>query len=81
MQWSQQGNYLWACEPAGPDPSSQVPSGLWRVVIQGAKGTVSADNIVCVYDRFDYIDDLYWLICSVLDGHYHCCLSGRVSLV
>jgi len=81
MDWSSIQEYQWACETSGQDTSVEPARPLYRVYIQGPRGTVSADEVVTIFDRYDYIDDLYWLIVSVLDGHYHCCLTGRVNLL
>ena len=51
--------------------------------ISGPFGTVKAHDIGYVYDGYynkhpDRLWDLYKSILLVLDGHYHCCLSGKV---
>jgi hypothetical protein len=53
------------------------------VYIRGPKGTVKAYDIGYVPDGFYQTQswrlwDTYKLILNTLDGHYHCCLSGRV---
>ena len=50
---------------------------LWRVYIKGSQGTVHVDNIVCVIHSADNIEMLYKEIINVLDGNYHCCLTGK----
>lgn len=77
MDWTSVGLYRWASEVSSLDPTTVPPMPLLRVYIEGHKGTVVADDVVCVINRLDYIDDLYWQIQAVLDGHYHCCLTGK----
>jgi hypothetical protein len=51
--------------------------------IRGPAGTVKAYDIGYIdngyYEQYpDRLWDLYMSILAVLDGHYHCCLSGKV---
>jgi hypothetical protein len=51
--------------------------------IRGPYGTVKGYDIGYIdsgyYEQYpDRLWDLYKDILAVLDGHYHCCLSGRV---
>jgi hypothetical protein len=51
--------------------------------IRGPAGIVKAYDIGYIDDGYyeqypDRLWDLYQSILSVLDGHYHCCLSGKV---
>ena len=51
--------------------------------IQGPAGTVRAWDIGYITDGYyeqypDRLWDLYRDIVAVLNGHYHCCLSGKV---
>lgn len=51
--------------------------------IQGPKGTVRAWDIGYITDGYyqqypDRLWELYELILTIIDGHYHCCLSGKV---
>lgn len=61
-------------------PSSDPQCWLY---IRGPKGTVRAWDIGYItpgyYEsRPGYLWGLYELILTTLDGHYHCCLSGKV---
>ena len=77
MQWETVAEYEWRQEQSSWDESVDPPRPLWRVYIKGSAGTVYADDIVWIMGRRDLLDDLYWMIVQVLDGHYHCCLSGK----
>ena len=51
--------------------------------IRGPAGTIRAYDIGYITDGYyeqypERLWDLYRDILAVLDGHYHCCLSGRV---
>jgi hypothetical protein len=51
--------------------------------ISGPFGTVKAHDIGYIDDGYyeqypNRLWDLYKSILAVLDGHYHCCLSGKV---
>ena len=50
---------------------------LFRVFIKGPAGAVYADDIVWCAGREDLLSVYYWEMIAVLDGHYHCCFSGK----
>ena len=56
---------------------------FWSVIISGPQGRIQIQEIVWIADRQDLLSIFYWESWSVLQGHYHCCLSvpGRVSLL
>ena len=61
---------------------AQYGAQTW-LYIQGPQGTVRAWDIGLItegyYEQYpDRLWDLYWNIQSVLAGHYHCCLTGKV---
>jgi hypothetical protein len=73
MNWETVGEFEWRQEICNePDPRP-----LWRVFIKGAAGNVCADDIVWCAGREDILSTYYWEMIAVLDGHYHCCLSGK----
>jgi hypothetical protein len=54
-----------------------------NMYISGPFGTVKAHDIGYIDDGYyeqypNRLWDLYKSILAVLDGHYHCCLSGKV---
>ena len=56
---------------------------ITNMYIRGPYGTVKGYDIGYIdsgyYEQYpDRLWDLYKDILAVLDGHYHCCLSGRV---
>ena len=77
MDWESVGSYQVASEISSWDSTVTPPRPLYRVYIAGVNGTLYADDLVCIINRFDFIDYLYWDIQAVLDGHYHCCLTGK----
>lgn len=58
---------------------NEFKNGSWGLWISGPRGIVGGDELGC-YNRAtrDDLDTVYWTIIHVLDGHYHCCLTGRV---
>jgi hypothetical protein len=81
MEWQTLNQYTFAKEISSYyQPVPNVDKPLWRLYIKGPAGNIYADDIVSVYDRYDYIDLLYWEMIAVRDGHYHCCLSGKTFI-
>lgn len=72
--WTQLGPYLYR-----ETVQCTEPRLLYRIEIQGAQGTVTAENIIWTTARLDLIDCYYTEIIKVLNGEYHCCLSGNVD--
>jgi hypothetical protein len=63
-------------EPEGPRG--------WHIVT-GPRGTIRAWDIGWVPDHYyreypDRLAELYDSLCAVVDGHYHCCLTGKCWL-
>ena len=81
MDWESVGTYTWRQEISSWDSTVEPPRPLWTVYIQGPAGAVAAKGIVWMTGRQDLLDGVYWEIVSVLDGHYHCCLSGNCWLL
>jgi hypothetical protein len=77
MDWEPVGAYCWRQEIGSWDPSTEPPRPLYTVYIQGAAGAVAAKGIIWIQGREDLLATVYWEIVAVLDGHYHCCLSGN----
>lgn len=55
------------------------------ITIHGPLGTVTAYDIGWITDGYyttypDRLHDLYLTIWATTQGHYHCCLTGRVWL-
>ena len=81
MEWHNLQEYDWSKEVSSYEKiSSEHTRPLWRLYIKGPAGNIYADDIVSIYDRYDYIDLLYWEMIAVRDGHYHCCLSGKTFI-
>ncbi len=59
------------------DYTVRPPRQLWNIEIAGPRGRVSAENLVWVAERWDYVNELYEEITACLDGEYHCCFTGR----
>jgi len=82
MDWEKVGPYEWRQEISSyekmPDP--WPPRPLWRVFIKGVAGNVYVDDIVWFSGREDTLDIYYWEMIAVLDGHYHCCFSGKTFI-
>jgi hypothetical protein len=81
MDWEPVGTYTWRQEISSWDSTVEPPRPLWTVYIRGPAGAVAAKGIVWMTGRQDLLDVVYWEIVSVLDGHYHCCLSGNCWLL
>jgi len=81
VDWESVGTYTWRQEISSWDSTVEPPRPLWTVYIQGPAGAVAAKGIVWMTGRQDLLDGVYWEIVSVLDGHYHCCLSGNCWLL
>jgi len=77
MDWETIGDFEWRQEVCSEDNSVSPPRPLWRVFIKGAAGNVCADDIIWCIGREDILHTYYWEMIAVLDGHYHCCLSGK----
>ena len=80
MDWQQSKELRWRQEITGSarDVYDQVRD-VWNLYIQGPAGTVRADDMG-YYQGAPYqaIESAYWDIVHTLDGHYHCCLTGKV---
>jgi hypothetical protein len=80
MDWHYIDNSLdFAQEVVGDSAHGPI---TW-MYIRGPAGTVKAYDIGYIdngyYEQYpDRLWDLYKSILNVLDGHYHCCLSGKV---
>lgn len=63
---------------SGIDHSTDPPRPTFTQQIEGPKGTVEGTGFVWCTDRADYVETLYWSMIDVLEGAYHCCLTGNV---
>ncbi len=77
MDWEQVGIFTWRQEVCSHDTAFDPPRPLWTVYIKGPAGNVCADDIVWCTGREDLLAVYYWEMIAVLDGHYHCCFSGK----
>lgn len=77
MDWEAVGAYSWRQEISSWDSSVEPARPLWLVMIRGPAGAVAAKDIVWMMGREDLLDTVYWEVVAVLDGHYHCCLTGN----
>jgi hypothetical protein len=80
MQWTHINDQLQFAQQALGQSDHGVVSDMY---IRGPHGAVRAYDIGWIdsgyYEQYpDRLWDLYLNILAVLDGHYHCCLSGRV---
>ncbi len=81
MDWETVGSYAWRQDISRWDSTVEPARALWTVYIQGPAGTVAAKDIVWMTGREDLLDMIYWEVVAVLDGHYHCCLTGNCWLL
>jgi len=63
---------------------TQTDLGSWTV-LKGPRGAVRCWDIGLVAPTYyadypDRLEELYELVYAVLDGHYHCCLTGKIFL-
>lgn len=61
------------------------PDGSWTT-LTGPRGTVRCWDIGIVPENYyteypDRLEELYDTVCAVADGHYHCCLTGKIFLL
>jgi hypothetical protein len=80
MEWETIGPYKWRQEVSSYDDSVSPSRPLWRVYIKGVAGNAYTDDIVWCVGREDLLATYYWSMIAVLDGHYHCCFSGRTFI-
>lgn len=81
--WQTVGQYAWKTEISGSykqKAALPVVLPLWRIYIKGPAGNVYCSDIADIYPNLDYINFLYWEMIAVLDGHYHCCFSGKTFI-
>ena len=77
MEWETVGAYAWRQEIGSWDATTEPPRPLYTVYIRGAAGPIAAKGIVWIMGREDLLEGVYWEVIAVLDGHYHCCLTGN----
>jgi hypothetical protein len=77
--WETVGPFEWRQEVCGREINRLIglDRPLFRVFIRGPAGSVYADDIVWCVGREDILAVYYWEMIAVLDGHYHCCFSGK----
>ena len=79
MDWQRSTIYEWRQELTGTvqAPLNQTRP-VWNLYIQGPAGLVLADDMGEYTGAADSIIEMaYWDIVHTLDGHYHCCLTGK----
>jgi len=77
VEWETVGAYAWRQEIGSWDATTEPPRPLYTVYIRGAAGPIAAKGIVWIMGREDLLEGVYWEVIAVLDGHYHCCLTGN----
>jgi hypothetical protein len=80
MDWQQSKSLRWRQEITGTttDLQDQVRN-IWNLYIEGPAGIVRADDMGAYAGApHQAIETAYWDIVHTLDGHYHCCLTGKV---
>jgi len=70
--------------------SQEIVSGTYPnyqcwLTVQGPRGAVKCWDIGWIepgyYEQYpDRLAQLYDTVCAVADGHYHCCLTGKIFL-
>jgi hypothetical protein len=80
MDWQQSKDLRWRQELTGTAPALfDQTREVWNLYIEGPAGAVRADDMgLYIGAPSQAIETAYWDIVHTLDGHYHCCLTGKV---
>jgi hypothetical protein len=80
MDWQTAGPFKWKQELTGSTFHAVYQTiEQWNLAIDGPAGRVIADDMgyYGASPREEIIKQAYWDIVHTLNGHYHCCLSGK----
>jgi hypothetical protein len=60
---------------------NELKNGSWSLWIHGPRGIVGGEDLgEYPNPTRKILDRAYWSFVHTLDGHYHCCLTGRVRI-
>lgn len=83
VDWQTTGQYRWKTEVCGSYKKKEavpVVLPLWRLYIKGPAGNLYCDDFAEIYPTIEYFDFVYWTMVAALDGHFHCCFSGKTFI-
>ena len=66
--------------------AGEYPQYQCWTTVSGPRGTIRCWDIGYVDPDYytanpDRLAELYDTVCAVADGHYHCCLTGKIFLL
>ena len=65
--------------------SGEYPLYKCWTIVTGPRGTIRCWDIGYTYPGYyeeypDRLEEFYTVVSAVADGHYHCCLTGKIFL-